>query len=327
MTNPLPDQNLYTEFNLTPFTAHVASYVSIFLPLIMTGLAFYLWEYVTPLDITLFLVFYILTGLGVTIGLHRYFSHHSFKCAKWFQYVLAILGCMALQGPIIYWVANHRKHHQFTDVEGDPHSPNLENKNWIHHVHAFFHAHWGWILKTSDVSYNRYAFDILSNSILYKLSHHAVFFALLGVILPGIIGGLWTQSWQGAGMAILWGGFVRICAMQTTTYSVNSFGHLFGKKTYPLNNNSRDNWILGIVAFGDGWHNSHHAFPTSARHGLKFWQLDISYLVIRLLERLGIVWDVKLPKISWSAACARSRTAACPGHRPRLPCHARPAGA
>jgi stearoyl-CoA desaturase (delta-9 desaturase) len=300
----MKDTNIYTEHDLSPLKLYLASYTTIFIPLIMTAVAIYFWEYVTTIDIVLFVVMYILTGLGVTVGFHRHFAHRSFKCAPWLQYTLMILGSMAVQGSPIYWIANHRKHHRFTDKEEDPHTPILENKSWSARASAFIHSHIGWILKGSDVSYDRYAPDILHNPKLYKLSHAFILWVALGFILPGVIAGLWTQTWLGFWMGILWGGFVRTCALQQVTYSINSICHLFGKKTYEQTNESRDNWVFGILALGEGWHNTHHRFPTSARQGLKFWQFDISYSIIYLLSRLGVVWDIKLPKKEAAEATA-----------------------
>lgn len=292
----MTDINIFTEYNISPLKQKIASYSTIFIPLIMTGVAIYFWEYVTPVDIFVFVLMYILSGLGVTIGFHRFFAHRSFKCARWMQYVFLILGSMAVQGSPIYWVANHRKHHRFTDKEEDPHTPIFEDKSLKGRIYSFYHSHIGWIMKGSDVSYNRYAPDILHDPKLYKLSHIFILWVALGFLIPGVIAGLWTQSWMGFWMGILWGGFVRTCALQQVTYSINSICHLFGKKTYEQANESRDNWLFAILALGEGWHNSHHRFPTSARQGLKTWQFDFSYCVIIVLYKMGLVWELKLPK-------------------------------
>jgi len=291
------EYNQITEFNAGHALTKFFIYVQIFLPILMTILAIYLWQDVTGIDIFVFFLMYFLTAIGITIGYHRYFTHRAFKCKPWFQVLLAILGGMAGQGTLLDWVATHRHHHQQTDQIGDPHSPNTNlTSPTMSKFRAFWHAHLGWILQNVPQSYNQYAFDWLNNPLTFKLSRWYLLWQALGLLLPGIITGLWTQSVNGLFMGILWGGFVRMCVVQHLTYSINSFCHMMGKRTYNTPDLSRNNWVFGLFSFGEGWHNNHHAFPTSVRQGFTWWQIDISYYIIIFLSKLGIVWDIKLPK-------------------------------
>ena len=268
-----------------------------FLSLHVLGIlsSIYWWNDFKAIDIVLFFTMYVLTGFGITIGYHRYFTHHSFKCKPWLRNLLLILGSMAGQGPLVYWVATHRRHHRFSDHEGDPHSPLLDKSSWFARVKSFWHAHMGWIFYMAPEDYPTYAADLYRDPHIIKMSYAYLFWLALGLIIPAIIAGLWTQSWTGAWMGFVWGGLVRMAVGQHATWGINSVCHLFGKKNHTAKDNSRDNWLWGIIALGEGWHNSHHAFPTSARHGLKWWQLDLSFLMIKLLEKFGAVWEIRLP--------------------------------
>lgn len=275
----------------------IISYVTIILPFLVTIFAIFFMPPRT-IDLILFGVMYVLTVFGITIGFHRYFTHHSFECKPWVRDALIILGSMAAQGPLLYWVASHRRHHRYADQPGDPHSPNEGTKNWIVKFRSFWHAHIGWMLKYQPEDYGRYAIDLLKSKKIVNLSNKYIYWILLGLVVPGIIAGLYTHSLYGIMSGIVWGGFVRIFVVHHVTWSINSICHLFGKATYANQDKSTDNLLLGILALGEGWHNSHHAFPTSARHGLLWWQLDFSYLTIFILSKVGLVWNIKQPKIS-----------------------------
>jgi len=291
MSNNKQNEDNKQNQSLTKFVI----YISIFLPTISIVAAICLWNYAQPIDFVMFGMMYLSTSLGVTMGFHRYFTHHSFKCKPWLRTTLAILGTMSGQGPLISWTANHRCHHRFSDTEGDMHSPLQPQKTLLGGLKYFWFSHIGWMLPGVDASYRRYAFDLIKDPKILWISQTYFRWLYLGLLIPGVIAGLWTMSIQGALMGILWGGLVRIGCTHQTTWAINSICHLFGKKTYPTKDNSRDNTFFGFLCLGEGWHNSHHAFPTSARHGLKWWQFDFTYVVIKFCEKMGLVWDVKIP--------------------------------
>jgi stearoyl-CoA desaturase (delta-9 desaturase) len=261
----------------------------------------YGWPYTQGIHFFLFVILFFLPNLGITVGFHRYFTHRSFKCKPWFAYFLLIMGTLSVSGPLLQWVRTHRRHHHFVDELGDPHSPNLERHPYIRQWRNFWHAHMGWLL--TDFKPNR-SIGPQDEKLLAMVNHSRIAqhsFAyysviIIGICIPGVIAGLWTHSWEGAGVGIIWGGFLRIVLMLNAELGVNSFCHVFGKRTYDTKDNSRDNWLWAILSVGEGWHNSHHRYPYSARHGLKWWQIDISYYVICVFMKCGVIWDVKLPR-------------------------------
>jgi stearoyl-CoA desaturase (Delta-9 desaturase) len=246
------------------------------IPLAGTFLAFWLaWHrLVQPRDIALLAGLYLATALGVTVGFHRYLTHRGFKTSPAVKVILLVLGSMALQGPAIDWVANHRKHHALADRPGDPHSP----------LDGFFHAHIGWIWSESPADARRFAPDLLADRIVVWVSRLTPLWALLGAALPLILGG-----WEG----FLWGCLVRVFLTHHVTWSVNSITHTFGRRPFATNDRSTNHWLVGLLALGEGWHNNHHAFPRSAYHGLRWWEVDVSGLVIRLLGALSLVWQIQ----------------------------------
>jgi len=236
----------------------------------------------------------VLTQLGVTVGFHRLFTHRSFKTVPAVQLILGILGSLSVQGPLIYWVAVHRRHHQHSDEPGDPHSPFLQGwpaAAW----RGFWHSHIGWMLRHEPESWLTYAPDLLKSRLAFWITRWYGVWVVSGLLFPALLGGLLDGSLGGAASGFLWGGLVRIFVVHHITWSINSVCHLFGSRPFDSRDHSRNNWVCGLLALGEGWHNNHHAFPTSARHGLMWWQLDPSYGVILLLERLGVAWDVKRP--------------------------------
>ncbi len=247
------------------------------------------WKYINLSVIVVFIFMYVSSTLGTMMGFHRYFSHKSFKCKSWLQILLAIMGSMAGQCPLLDWVATHRKHHRYTDLPGDPHSP-LKR--------GFFHAQTGWVIHVFFHQHEKYVPDILADPLLCKLSRMFPYWVVLGIIIPGIVTGLWNQSWFMAFMGCLWGGPVRIFLVMQSVNLINSMGHLWGTQPYKLKNNSRNNLLVAILTLGEGWHNNHHAYPRSARHGFKAWELDITYIFILLLEKCGIIWDVQRPSVA-----------------------------
>jgi stearoyl-CoA desaturase (delta-9 desaturase) len=227
----------------------------------------------------------VLTGVGVTVGYHRLFTHGSFKTTRALRVLLAVLGSAAVEGPVIEWVANHRKHHQFSDQPGDPHSPHVDHGHgWRGALAGLFHAHVGWIFDDEPMaSEERYAKDLLRDPDLRRIAGLAFPFAI-GVALTGTIDGGLT--------ALLWGGAVRIFLLHHATFSINSLCHFFGGRRFATGDESRNLFWLALPTLGESWHNNHHAFPTSARHGLRWWQLDPSAWLINGLEHVGLAWDV-----------------------------------
>jgi stearoyl-CoA desaturase (delta-9 desaturase) len=248
------------------------------------------------IDLTLFLGMYVLTALGVTVGYHRLFTHRSFETHRIVEFVLAAMGSMAMQGPLLQWVAHHRRHHQHSDQPGDPHSPHLQGRGPVGLVRGFWHAHIGWAFKPDVVGMERYVKDLGKDTLLRVASALFPVWVLLGLVAPALVGGLLTWSWLGALLGFLWGGVARICCLHHVTWSVNSVCHLWGKRPFQAHDQSRNNFLLGVLALGEGWHNNHHAFPTSAQHGLRWWQIDVSYWFIRMLALVGLAWNLRRPE-------------------------------
>ena len=246
-------------------------------------------------DLGLLLGLYVLTALGITVGYHRLFVHRSFETNPVVKFVLAVLGSMAVQGPLLKWVAMHRRHHQHADRAGDPHSPHVHDKGVLGVLRGIWHAHIGWLFEPDPPDLDRYVQDLNRSRALRIASALFPAWIALGLLLPAALGGVMTGTWAGVWTGLIWGGLVRIFLVHHVTWSVNSACHLWGGQPYRSNDESRNNAVFGVLAMGEGWHNTHHAFPTSARHGLRWWQIDVSYWVIWTLARLGLAWDVKLP--------------------------------
>jgi stearoyl-CoA desaturase (delta-9 desaturase) len=249
-------------------------------------------------DLTVFAIVYVATGLGITVGFHRLFTHRSFKTSPWLRGVFAALGSAAIEGPVISWVADHRKHHAFSDEEGDPHSPHVGHGGGLRGaLKGFFHAHVGWLfIHTQRGSKPRFAPDLLEDPVVRFVDRTFVLWVVIGLAVPfglGVaIGGTIVAGLTG----LLWGGAVRVFLLHHVTYSINSLCHMFGRRTFETPDESRNLAWLAPLSFGEAWHNNHHAFPTSAVHGLRRWQLDPGALLIGALERLGLVWDVVRPR-------------------------------
>jgi stearoyl-CoA desaturase (delta-9 desaturase) len=246
-------------------------------------------------ELTLMGVMYLLSGFGVTIGYHRLFTHKSFQTGRTMTAILGVLGSMSVEGPITRWVAFHRRHHQHSDTHEDPHSPHTHGGGVVNIIRGFWRAHAGWMFERPAPGLERYVPDLTSDRLVRVLSSLFPLWAVLGVMLPALAGGVITMSWTGALLGFLWGGLVRILLVHHITWSVNSICHLWGTRPFRSRDESRNNAIVGVLAFGEGWHNNHHAFPTSARHGLRWWELDTSYMVIWALARLRLVWNVRVP--------------------------------
>ena len=246
-------------------------------------------------DVGLGVVFYVLSGLGVTVGFHRLFTHGSFKANKGVRAALAIAGMTALQGPVITWVADHRRHHAYSDRDGDPHSPWRFGSSPAALAKGFWYAHMGWLFQRNLTNADRFAPDLLKDKSLVKLNQLFVLWTALSLLLPGVLGGLLTWSWWGGFTAFFWAGLVRVSLLHHITWSVNSICHMIGERPFKSRDRSANFWPLALLSFGESWHNSHHADPTCARHGVRRGQIDISARLIWFLEKLGWVYKVRWP--------------------------------
>ena len=245
-------------------------------------------------DVAVFAIMYIVTGLGITVGFHRYLTHRSFKTSRALRAVFAVLGSAAIEGPVISWVADHRKHHRFSDREGDPHSPHVgHGGGWKGALSGLAHAHLGWLFIHSERGAKcRYAPDLLKDPIVSFVDRTFIWWALGGFAMSFGLGWAIGGTWLAALTGVLWGGGVRMLVVHHVTYSINSLCHFFGRRRFTTSDYSRNLLWLALPSFGESWHNNHHAFPTSAFHGLRRWEIDPSALVIRALESVGLVWDV-----------------------------------
>jgi stearoyl-CoA desaturase (delta-9 desaturase) len=275
---------------LATLTAVVVPFIALLAaPLLLWGWGFG-W-----VDFGLLLGMYLLTALGITVGFHRLFTHKSFETNCVVRFILATLGSMAAQGSVLKWAAIHRRHHQHSDSPDDPHSPHQRGRGLWGLIHGFWHAHLGWVFRPDPADLDRYVKDLRQYASLRVASAMFPLWIVLGLLIPALLGGLLTGHWSGVLLGFVWGGLVRVFLVHHVTWSVNSICHLWGSRPYPEKDHSRNNLVFGVLALGEGWHNNHHAFPTSARHGLRWWQIDISYYFIRLLALLGLAWKVRLP--------------------------------
>ena len=255
-----------------------------------------LWGGITGLDLGLLIGLYSFSILGVTLGFHRMLTHGAFDAPTWVRVALAIAGSFAVEGSVIRWVADHRRHHMFTDREGDPHSPHLvDDDTWRGTLRGLWHAHIGWFFVKETTVVPRFAPDLLKDRPIRIVSKLFALWTVLSFAAAPAIALAVTRSWHDAVTALVWGSLVRIFLLHHVTWSVNSICHFFGKRPYETGDFSTNNWLMSIVSFGEGWHNNHHAFPSSAFHGLEWWQVDLTGLVIRLLRRLGLVRNLRVP--------------------------------
>ncbi len=245
-------------------------------------------------DIAVFAILYVLTGLGITVGFHRHLTHRAFATSRAVRGVLAALGSAAIEGPVISWVADHRKHHAFADCEGDPHSPHVgHGGGWRGALSGLLHAHVGWLfIHTQRGARDRYAPDLVRDPVVSFIDRTFVVWVLAGFGaafgLGVAIGGTVVAGLTG----LLWGGAVRMFFLHHVTYSINSICHFFGRRGFATPDRSGNVSWLALPSMGESWHNNHHAFPTSAVHGLRWYQIDISALVISAMEKVGLVWEV-----------------------------------
>ena len=280
---------------MTPLEKY-ANLVGVALPFAATIAAIVLFwnELVTGADLAIMAVMYLATAIGVTVGYHRLLTHRAFQTYDPIRYALAVLGSMSVQGSVIAWVADHRKHHAHTDVEGDPHSPHVGHGSGIGGVlRGFWHAHAGWLMVTHGrADWKKYAPDLYDDPGMRWINRHFLAIVVAGLAIPTMAGFLLTGTVGGALMALLWGGFVRIFFVHHVTWSVNSICHIFGTRRFETDDRSTNVFWLALPSLGESWHHNHHAFPRSAVHGLRWYEVDPSALIITGMERAGLAWDV-----------------------------------
>jgi stearoyl-CoA desaturase (delta-9 desaturase) len=277
--------------------AQIAVYGFVVVPMVALVAAIpFVWGWgLSWLDVGLAVGFFYLTLLGVTVGYHRYFTHGSFKAKRWLRITLAALGGMGVQGPVIIWVADHRRHHAFSDRDGDPHSPWLFGTGPIALARGFWHAHMGWLYERDLTNRDRFAPDLVADEDLVRVDKLFPVWTAVSLLAPAALGGLITWSWWGALSAFFWAGIVRVAVLHHVTWSVNSICHMIGERPFAARDRSANFWPLAILSFGESWHNLHHADPTSARHGVQRGQIDISARTIWVFEKLGWAWNVRWP--------------------------------
>jgi stearoyl-CoA desaturase (Delta-9 desaturase) len=277
-------------------TTKVANLGAVVVPFLATLAAIVLFwnRIVSATDLAILAVMYLLTATGITVGYHRLLTHRSFRTHKATEYLFAFFGSMAVQGSVIAWVADHRKHHAHTDVEGDPHSPHVGHGDGVGGVlRGLWHAHTGWLLSEHGrADWKKYAPDLYEDSGMRFINRRFVSLVMLGLALPALVGYLLTGTLLGAATGLLWGGLVRVFLVHHVTWSVNSICHFLGTRRFEVEDHSTNVFWLALPSLGESWHHNHHAFPRSAVHGLRRWELDPSALVIRAMERLGLAWNV-----------------------------------
>jgi stearoyl-CoA desaturase (Delta-9 desaturase) len=254
-----------------------------------------LWDrMVGPRELVILSAGYGLAGVGITVGYHRLFTHRSFQTTRWVRYAFAVLGQCAVEGNVVSWVANHRKHHRFADASGDPHSPHAGyGEGLVESIKGLWHAHTGWLFdETTGAERGRYAKDLIEDRGLRLIARLFVPIVLLSLVIPGIAGWAWIGGWYGFLAGLVWGGAVRILLLHHVTWSINSICHYWGRQRFSVRDESRNVWWLSWLSFGESWHNNHHAFPSSAFHGLRSLEIDPGGWVICALERCGLAWHV-----------------------------------
>jgi len=281
---PIGEQFLVNVFVIVPMLALIAA-----VPLAWS------WGALSWLDVGIALVFYVISGLGVTVGFHRYFTHRAFTAHRALRNGLAIAGSIALQGDIITWVADHRRHHAFSDKEGDPHSPWLFGTGPVALARGFWHAHTGWLFEPARTNADRFTPDLLADRDIARISRQFPLWTMVSLLAPAVLGGLISWSWWGALTAFFWAGLVRVAVLHHVTWSINSICHMIGDRPFLSRDQSRNVWPLAVLSFGESWHNLHHADPTCARHGVGRGQVDISARTIWILEKLGWASNVRWP--------------------------------
>jgi stearoyl-CoA desaturase (delta-9 desaturase) len=249
-------------------------------------------------DVGIALVAYLVSGFGATVGFHRYFTHGSFKVRRWLRVTLAAVGSLSLEGEVIQWVADHRRHHAYTDREGDPHSPWRYGTSAFGLLRGLYHAHCGWLFQRQWSNRERFAPDLMADRDIVRVDRLFPALAVVSLLTPPLVGGLVSWSWQGAVSGMFWGSLVRVALLHHVTWSINSICHVYGERPFKTRAGDRaaNFWPLAVLSFGESWHNSHHADPTCARHGVLRGQLDPTARIIRWLEQAGWAYDVRWPR-------------------------------
>jgi len=293
-------KNSSPEFPEASFAHKLVMSLAVVLPFAGTSAAAMLlwqWGFMGWLYVGLLVGGWLLTGSGITIGFHRLLTHRSFETHRWLRLTFMALGALSVEGSPLIWCAIHRRHHELSDRPGDPHSPNLHGDSVLGMLRGLWHAQTGWLFTGywTQPELARYVPDLLADHALVLIDRLYYLWVITSLFIPTFLGGLMTGSWKGALLGLLWGGLVRIFITHHITWSINSVCHVFGRREFEAHDESRNNWLCGVLGLGEGWHNTHHAFPTSARHGLSWWQLDISWLIIRAMQAVGLAWNVRLP--------------------------------
>jgi stearoyl-CoA desaturase (Delta-9 desaturase) len=252
-------------------------------------------------DVVISTVMYAVTGHGITVGFHRYFTHGSFKAGRRLRVALAVAGSMAIEGPVTRWVADHRRHHAYSDKEGDPHSPWRYGEDFWSLCKGLWHAHIGWLFDIEQTDQQRFTPDLLADPDVARVNRLFPLWVAVSLALPAVVGGGWASAvgdgfWFGAATAFFWASLVRVAVLHHATWSINSICHAFGERPFRTRDRSANVWPLALISMGESWHNLHHADPTAARHGVDRFQVDTSAEVIRGLEKLGWATDVRWPK-------------------------------
>ena len=278
-----------------PRYQQVSQFAGVILPFLGLPTAVWLlWGHgVSGTDLAIMGVLYTLTCLGIGVGYHRLLTHRAFETHRGLRYTWAVLGSLALEGSVLPWVAHHRKHHVFSDVEGDPHSPHGHGTGLRGTLRGLAHAHLGWVIFGSrQQDRDRYLGDLRHDRGMKLISDLFPVFAVLTFVLPAGLGLLLTGTWTGAFTAFVWGGLVRVFFLHHVTFSINSVCHFAGRRRFATGDQSRNVFWLALPSLGESWHHNHHAFPTSARHGLRRFEIDISGMAIAAMARVGLAWNV-----------------------------------
>ena len=287
---------------------------AVFIPFFVTAVAVVaLWgDWVGWSDVAVFALMYLLSGFGVTVGFHRMLTHRAFQTHKITRYVFAYLGMLSVQGPLIQWVTDHRKHHALSDQEGDPHSPHVGHGDGVMGaMRGLWHAHTAWLWRThGQARAHKYAKDLVEDRGMRVLNRKFPLIVLASLLIPAVLGGLLSWSLKGAVTGLIWGGFVRIFLQHHVTWSVNSVCHFFGKRRFDVEDQSTNVFWLALPSLGESWHHNHHAFPRSAEHGLKWYEIDLSALIIRGMAKVG--WATNVVTIPAERQAARMEAGSAP---------------
>jgi stearoyl-CoA desaturase (delta-9 desaturase) len=301
--NPLFDVHLPPAIPAAPAVQRISLLVRVINIVVMAlppaglivGVVMMWGRHLSFVHLCVFVGMYLITGFGITVGYHRLFTHKSFETGRWMKLLLAICGSMAVEGPVLKWCAVHRRHHQHSDTHDDPHSPHQHGHDLTGMLRGLWHAHVGWIFAPEPMDLYRYVRDLAADRALRRVSSMFFVWVAMGLLIPTVLGGLLTMTWSGALVGFIWGGLIRILLVHHVTWSINSACHIWGRQPFRSHDHSRNNPIFGVLGLGEGWHNNHHAFPTSARHGLFWWQFDATWCVIRAMELMRLVTNVRVP--------------------------------